>query len=342
VALAPVLLASEAVNAATSWLAQVPAGRYEAFAAVLRGTANAAQTFTPGVAASTGSDVGRIRLTEAGRDLVNVDAFLLHQILALKGGALRVQATTAGASQYSFMLPRGFYDDNCHQVIAGDNVQLSITFGANWPTVFGGAGSATWRLYGLVRQTGEMVYNHRIIQQTVTASAAGTFTLKINDENLLAVYIANDTAPASITNIDTIRITVDGEVMVNVTAAEDLADISDMLNNTDSIVAVATANPNDGTTTSAPGTGNNRVFEVQVANPGEVGEFLTDESYIETSVAAAIGGNLNFVLYTADFSPNKLRQTQEDTKAIFARKLNRKQTLGRTRPIQAMRMTGEA
>ncbi len=332
-ALAPVLLASEAVNAAPTWLANIPAGKYEAFGCKLVGTASAAQTLAE-------VDIGRVRLTEQGRDLVNADYLFLRRIQTLKAGVSRVNLVVAAASQTNFVIPRGYYDDNIHTVIPGDNLQLLITFGAAWPTVFA-TGSATWRLYGFVRQTGQMRYNYKMLQQVIVtgAATAGTFTLKLTDENVCAIYVECETGVANF------RVLQDGETVVNVVDMDDLNDFSDTLNNTDSLAGgglAATSDADEGTTNNAPRTGNSNIAEVQLANPGEVGEFLSDEVWAEASLTAALSGNgLDLLVCSADFSPNKLRQSQVDSASVFRRKMERKETQARTRPLQALRIARE-
>lgn len=322
----PKLLASEAVGTAAQWLADIPQGKYDAFALVLTGTSAAAQT-------ATEADMGRIRLLEGGRELVSVDGTLMRTWDNLKGGETRRQFAAAGVTEWFCVIPRTWFDDNVHRVLESDLAQLSMTFGALWATHIA---TAVWKLYGMVRQTGEMRYNLKINQIDLNIPAGGTFKMPIRDENIVAIYLWKDgaTIGTASANVDNIQVVQDGEVAVNVVRSEDLFDMSDALNATDSL---ATANT-EGNTFN----GTSLLAEMAFASPTELGEFLSDEVTFEVTTAAAMTDNkLPILVFSADFAPSKLKETQLLTKSVIQRKLVRKQNLNRTRPLAALRITSE-
>lgn len=323
--LSPVLLDSQAVGTAAQWLANVPQGKYEALAAILTGTSAAAQALTE-------VNVGRVRLSETSRDLVNAEALHLRRVNSLKSGNQRRQFAVAGVTEYTLILPRGYYDNNVHRVLESDLAQLTITFGAGWATQIA---TANWKLYGLTRQTGQMRYNYKLTQIDLSIPGAGVTRQQIREENVVALYIERD---PTVANIDSVRVEQDSEIAMSVVRFEDLNDISDALNATDSLSAPAVA------ADAAEGFENNssNIAEVQLANPGDVGEFLSDDVLVEvTAAAAATLNTLSLIVASCDFSPTKLRETQFEERAVFQRKLARKNRLNRTRPLQALRIASE-
>lgn len=231
------------------------------------------------------------------------------------------------------LLPRGFYDGNVHQVIESDVVQVAIQMGANFTTKFTGADPAQIKIYGLTRETGEMTYNLMVMQQEQTFGA-GTFNIPIRQENVVAIY------PVINAELDRIRVVKDGEEMANVAQGplaqdNDFVSISDLLNTTDAPDAV---------TAFVAATGANAdstIAAIEIAEPGNITEYLSDDVTVEFTMSPAATQVQQFLVVSADFTPTKLRQTKVDQAAIFQRKVARKNTLGRGRPIQAVRISGE-
>jgi hypothetical protein len=327
VALAPVLLGSDSVAGQSSFLRDIPPGKYEGIVVRFSGDALAAQTFAV-------TDLGRIRLTEAGRDIVAADADNLRFMNMLNGGHSRVQAVAGAASAATILLPRGFGDNNVHQIIEADVAQIVIQMGANFTAKFTGADVAQFKIYGLVRETGEMAYN-MLIHQIDQNLSSGVFTLPLRHENVIAIY------PVINTNLSRVRIVKDGEEMVNVqqggaTAQDnDLVAISDLLNQTDAPdTAAAFAGAGLG-----PFTTDSSIAELAIAEPGEIGEFLSDDVVVEFTM---VGAQVQEILVlSADFTPTKLRQTKVETASVVQRKVARKNTLGRGRPVQTLRIASE-
>lgn len=323
-ALAPILLASDSVSGQSSFLRDIPPGKYEAFAIRFSGDAAAAQTFVA-------ADIGRVRLTEAGRDLVAADGDNIRLMNMLKGGSSRIQNAAAAASAMTIMLPRGFYDGNVHQVIEADVVQVNIQFGANFTTKFTAADAAQVKVYGLVREMGEMAYN-LLCYQVDQSYGAGTFTLPLRNENVLAVYVLTNS------NLNRVRVVKDGAEFANVQQGpnaqdNDFASISDQWNKTD-VPDGASA-----FTAAAGANADSTIAEIAIADPGEVGEYLSDDVVIEYTMAGTQVQEM--LVVSADFTPTKLRQTKVEAAASAQRKIARKNTLGRGRPVQTLRIAAE-
>lgn len=322
----PKLLESEAVGTAAQWLADIPQGKYDAFAVVLTGT--------EGATAIDETSLGRIRITEGGREIVSIDAKWMRTWNNLKGGNVRQVFTPSGAAEWLCVIPRAWFDDNVHRVLESDLAQLSMTFGSTWAARIT---TAVWKLYGMVRQTGEMRYNLKINQLDLNIPAAGTFKQPIRDENVIALYLTKDGTSAAVntfsSNVDNLQVVQDNETAVNVVRSEDLFDMSDAVNATDSIGAQNSEGIFNGESLLA---------EMAFASPTELGEFLSDEVTFEvTTAAAATGNKLPILVFSADFAPSKLKETQLLTKSVIQRKLVRKQNLNRTRPLAALRITAE-
>lgn len=325
-AIAPQLLAADSVSGQSTFLKDIPPGKYSDIVVRFSGDAAAAQTFAA-------ADLGRIRLIEAGRDLVAADADNLRLLNMLKGGSSRIQATAAGASAMTVRLPRGFGDGNVHQVIEADVVQVAIQMGANFTTKFTAADPAQIKVYGLVRETGEMTYNFMLTQMEQTYGS-GTFTYPIRQENVIAIY------PIITGDLDRLRVVKDGQEMANVQQGpnaqdNDLVSISDLFNETDAPDAV---------TAFVAATGANAdstIAAIEVAEVGNITEYLSDDVVCEWTVSPAATFVQEFLVASADFTPTKLRQTKVEQAATFQRKVARKNNLGRGRPIQAIRIAGE-
>ena len=325
-ALAPVLLGSDSVAGQSSFLRDIPPGKYEGIVIRFSGDALAGQTFAV-------TDLGRIRLTEAGRDIVAADADNLRFMNMLNGGHSRAQAVAGSFSAATVLLPRGFGDNNVHQIIEADVAQIVIQMGANFTTKFTGADAAQFKVYGLVRETGEMAYN-MLIHQIDQNLSTGVFTLPLRHENVIAIY------PVINANLSRIRVVKDGEEMVNVQQGplaqdNDLVAISDLLNQTDApdtAAAFAAAGLGPFTTDSS-------IAELAIAEPGEIGEFLSDDVVVEFTMGGAQVQEI--LVLSADFTPTKLRQTKVETASVVQRKVARKNTLGRGRPVQTLRIASE-
>ena len=196
--------------------------------------------------------------------------------------------------------------------------------------------AAQWRMYGFKRLTGMMSYNLKIIQYDLPIAAATT-PITLQDENILAVYIKRDTIGQGTTEVaSTITGIVARRDKVTVASLfgsglQDLNDFSDLLNPTDSLSA---ANQ------SGRGLFNSDLAELALAQPGEPAEFLSDEFQMDVTSTAAL--TLSILVFSADFSPNKLRQTQLDTAATIQASLTRKNEMGRTRPIQTLKVASGA
>jgi hypothetical protein len=328
--LAPLFLGADAVQNQTSFLRDIPSGKYAGIVVRLSGDAQAGQTFI-------GADLGRIRLIEGGRDLVAADADNLRFINMNEGGSSRIQNTAGGASAMTVLLPRfwggvSHNDGNVHQIIESDIVQVQIQFGAGFTTRFQAGDTAQVKLYGLVRELGEMTYN-LLLHQIDQNLGAGTFTLPVRNENVLGIYFVTNA------NLERVRVVKDGEEMANVQQGgalpqnSDLVDISDLLSTTDAPDQVAVF------TAAAGATAPSSVAKVVVAEPGEVGEYLSDDIVVEYTL---VGNQVQeCIIASADFTPTKLRQTKVEAGASIARKTSRKNTLARGRPVQAIRISGE-
>lgn len=325
-ALAPQLLAADSVSGQSTFLKDIPPGKYSDIVVRFSGDAAAAQTFAA-------ADLGRIRLIEAGRDLVAADADNLRLLNMYQGGSSRIQATAAAASAMSVRLPRGFGDGNVHQVIEADVVQVAIQMGANFTTKFTAADPAQIKVYGLVRETGEMTYNFLLTQMEQTYGS-GTFTYPIRNENVIAIY------PIITGDLDRLRVVKDGQEMANVQQGpnaqdNDLVSISDLFGVTDAPDAV---------TAFAAATGANAdstIAAIEIAEAGNITEYLSDDVVLEWTVSPGATFVQEFLVASADFTPTKLRQTKVEQAATFQRKVARKNNLGRGRPIQAIRIAGE-
>jgi len=322
-------LAADTVSGQSSFLRDISPGKYEGIIVRFSGDALAANTFVI-------TDLGRIRLTEAGRDIVAADADNLRFMNTLYGGNSRMIATAGSFSSATILMPRGFGDNNVHQIIESDQAQVQIQFGAAFTTHFTGADAAQIKIYGLVRETGEMTYN-LLIHQIDQTYGAGTFTLPLRHENVLAIY------PVLSDDLARLRVVKDGVEVVNVqhgiTASapqnQDLAAISDLLSHSD-VPDTANAAP-------AVLTGfafNSSMARLEIAEPGEIGEFLSDDVTIETTWVGA-ATVFEMLVASADFTPTKLRQSKVESSSVVQRKIARKNTLGRGRPVQTLRIAAE-
>jgi len=316
-ALAPVLLAADSIGGQSSFLRDLPAGKYEGFFLKLSATSDTGL-------ALTAAEFGRIRLLEAGRELASVDYDNLRLFNNLKGGYADFSGATAGDTRAACYIPRGYFDNNVHQVTEADVAQVSIQYGSSFATDIV---SGQQKVYGLVRETGEMSYN-LLLTQIDQTYGSGTFTLPIRQENVLAIYFIE---PTTGTDLERVRVLKDGQEMVNIQAAdggnagisEDLYEISDILNNPDI------------------STGHSAIAEIQIAHPGEIGEFLSDDIRVEMTTGPTSTWTYETIVLSADFTPSKLRQTKVETAAVVQRKVSRKNTLGRGRPVSALRIASE-
>lgn len=321
---APVLLAADNVAGQTTFLRDIPPGKYADILVRFSGDAAAAQTFAV-------ADLGRIRLSESGRDLVNADADNLRFHSMYEGGSSRVQATAGAQSSVCIRIPRGYGDRNVHQVLESDILQLQMNFGANFTTKFTGVDPAAIKVYGNVRETGEMAYN-LLIHQLEENFGAGTFTIPLRRENVIACYVVINA------NLNRVRLVKDGTEMANVQQGpnaqdNDFNDISDVLGVTDAPDAVAAF-------AAATGAGAySSIAKLGIAEEGEIGEFLSDDVQLEFTMAAA--QVQEWLVFSADFTPTKLRQTKVETAAVVQRKVARKNTLGRGRPVRTLGIAAE-
>jgi len=313
-ALMPVLLDSESIGGQGSMLLDVRPGKYKAFGISFTGTSDTGQT-------PTDATFGRFRLTERGRDLVNIDAINLRRFdTHYYDGNLSQVYATAGACRTIWQIPRGWRDTNVQQVIETDQIQFAANFDATFTTVFPAAAQA--ELYGFLRDTGEMAYNLRMIQLDKALAASATEPQPIRDENILAVYLVHPSAAPT-----RIRIMRDGNEVTNVAYTASRA-FSDLNNSTESL---ATANT-EGVFGTTPST----ITEYSFAEPGEIGEFLSDDLVFEVSTGSA--ATYSFVTLSADFTPSKLRSTMLEAKSVEQRRLARKVSLNRNRPTEVLQV----
>lgn len=322
-ALAPVLLAADSVGGQTSFLRDIAPGRYEAFYLKMSGVAGATLQLTE-------AEFGRVRLLEAGRELAAVDYDVLAELNRLKGGNLRVTNGAGGTHEFPCVIPRNYYDNNVHQIIEADVVQIAIQYGSAFPTDIPTTG--VQKVYGLTRETGEMSYN-LLLTQIDQVYGTGTFTLPLRHENVLAIY---PFMPTTENDLRRVRVVKDGVEAVNIQTGsgtagrdQDLWEISDILN------------PGTSAQPSSNNAEESNVCEIQIAEPGEIGEFLSDDVVVEFTTAPSTTYTQRAVILSADFTPTKLRQTKVETAAIVQRKISRKNTLGRGRPVQTLRIAAE-
>ena len=315
-----VLIAAASVGGQSQFLRDVKPGKYEAFYLKFSGDAAAAGQLTE-------AQFGTVELLQAGTPVVSVAFDNLHDINELVKGNLRTQNTLAGIHEFGCVIPRNYwFDDNIHQVNSGDQLQVQINYGATFTTVFTGADLAVQKLYGIVRETGEMAYNLRISQQQ-RIHTTGPFMEPLGYENVLAVYIVKATG-----NLDRVRALKDNAELANIflgdpagvaTAQEDAFEYSDWDNSqeaaTDAVLTAVTS----------------RLCEIQYAKPGVFAEYLSDDSQIEFITSGATFTD-TFVVLHADFTDNKLRQTKAENAAILQAKIARKQQKGRVRPIRVL------
>jgi len=296
-------------------LSDIGPGKYEAFVLQLNGTNSSALAET---------DFGRFRMTEQGRDFVSVEGQNLRRINSIHGGNAR-QNFAAGVTDWICAIPRGYFDNNVHQILPSDRVQLALSFVGNWAAR---VTTANWKVYGLRRQTGVMRYNYRLVQQDISLSASQVATIPLSDENVCGIYFLRDVASGTASEIGNVTIRQDGELAATVVRFEDLNDMSDLFNQTDSLAAA---------TSEGIANGNARMSLVQLADPGHVGEFLSDSVSIDLSTEGSFASPLKIVVASADFAPTKARQSRLDSSTVIQRKIARKNELGRTRPIQTLR-----
>lgn len=302
--LAPVLLASASVAGQAQFLRDIPPGMFEAFYLHLSGDAAAGESLVP-------SEFGRVRLHQEGRPIVNVDFDNLRTINNLQMGLAIDTATAGGANELGVVIPRGFLDGNVQRIIEADNVQVEIEYGATFTTVFTSSDSATQKVYGLVRETGQMAYNLQIHQQDHTYGS-GVFELPIRTENVCAIYVVKGTAG----DLDRVRAVKDGREFCNI-ATVDFQELSDIVNR------------HEQTTASG-------MMEIAIAEPGAITDMLSDDVVLEFTTSPAAPYTQETIVFSADFDPVKLRLTKQESAAVLQRKLARKNTLGRGRPVQAV------
>ncbi len=306
-ALSPILLASQSVAGQSSFLRDLPPGKYEGFFIKLSGDAAAGEELSP-------ATFGRIRLLQEGRPIVNVDFEHLQNINQIKAGFANNIDVSGGDQQYGVLIPRGYLDDNVQAIIEADNVQIEIEFGATFTTIFTATDTAVIKVYGLVRETGEMAYNLNIIQED-HLYGTGVFELPIRTENVVAVYIVPDAG------LDRMRATKDGREFVNISSL-DQQYLSDLVNQVESA-----------------GSG---IMAAEIAEPGAVGEFLSDDVVLEFTTSPATTYTQTIVKFSADFDPIKLRLTRAENAAVVQRKISRKNLLGRGRPVQTLRIAAQS
>lgn len=309
--LAPVLLDSESVGGVTSFLGDVRPGKYKYFGLYFEGTS----------AALVDADFGRIRVTERGRDSVNISAINLRRFMSLvfPGYTHQLFPAMAGTSRMMHLIPRGWRDENCQQVIETDMIQVAVNFGANWTTA---VSAGVMELYGLLSDSGKQIYNLRINQIDRNIAANAVEPIAIRDENVIAVYLTDPAVDPT-----RIRILRDSQTVVDVDY-EAARIFSDTLNHTESQTAAAA--------TETPGTVFSQITEFAFCDPGEVNEFLSDSLTVEASAGGGGATNYEVVVFSADFTKSKLRQTMTESDAAYARRLARKKEYGRTRPIETL------
>ena len=314
-AIMPVLLDSDTAGA--QFLGDIKPGKYSYLGIVIDGTAAAADALVE-------TEIGRIRVSEQGRDVVNIEAENMLAINRLEGGNARLDNAPGGDAEVAILIPRGYDDANVHLVTESDLAKVQINHDAAFVTAMStGAGVATIELYGLQVETGEMNYLLKIIQLDELIAVSATQKIKITEENVFALYIENNV------DWDRYRVLRDGEEAVNCTRLA-ATHFGDMLNPTDSLADAASQGDGDIVSILTP---------LRLANPGQIGEFLSDNIQLEVTSNAA--DTFRVIVMSADFAPEKLRQTKVETASIMERKLARKEKLGRSRPIQALRVQGE-
>jgi len=318
-AIMPVLLDSDSADG-TSFLADLSPGKYAYFGLNVAATVAAAEALVL-------TEMGRLRISEQGRDLVNIDVDTMASINQRERGNGFFTSTAGAAGGAIILIPRKYgKDNNAHLVTEQDLLQLSMQHQAAYDTAIDGG---TIEVYGLLSETGEHFYNLKILQHSEAVAASAVETMRITEENVLGIYFSR-TNPA--TDALRIRVMRDGQEVAN-GALQALSGFSDLLGQTDSLSSAAAAG--DGTSAT-----HHSQTAIMFANEGEIGEFLSDDIKVEITEDST-GATEEITVLAADFSPAKLRQSKVETASIVERKIARKNKLNRSRPIQSLRIAAE-
>lgn len=318
----PVLLASESVAGQTSFLKDIRPGKYAAFFLKLSGDSLAATQLTP-------AGFGRVEILQAGTPIVSVDYDNMRDVDQLKLGNVKTENVLGGLHEFPLLIPRGYWDSNVHQVNLGDQLQCRINYGAGFTGVFTGADVAVQKVYGVVREIGEMAYNLNIHQVDHNFST-GTFEETYNFENVMAIYVIQNASPPGLRRIQVLK---DDRELTNVAFGTGVAEAEEDLQELSSILSGREAATDFVLTSETP-----LIAEIDVAQPGNVGEWLSDRITVRYTTGAAYTQEV--VFFHGDFTDTKLRQTKAETASEVQRKVARKQQHGRTRPVRVVEELG--
>lgn len=312
------LIESKSITGA-AFSADVDPDTYDAFMLRVTGT-QAAGNFV-GI-----GEVGHVTYKHGSETIVDVDFDILHFYNELKGGDVECTGEANGAAfAFSVFIPRGYLDTNRETVETTDRATVALQYGANVATHLA---SGTVELYGITREIGEENYGLYLIQYNQDFSAASRQRLRIAQDNVIGLYTDRGfglnyaTAKASLA------------ASANFT---ELGIKKDNLESGNIAVGVHQSHSNWENRIEASYV---RMFENELASPGEVGEQLSDDVWVTTVTSGAVV--VRHLAVSAVFNSAKREATVDATKRVLESKIAKKIKAGKLEEIETLRQIGVA
>lgn len=180
----------------------LPKGQYGAIAIEYDLDAAAAVTLTR-------ANMGNIRLTWNGRDVVNVDSEMLNLVNNLYGGVAEFSSAVGGATRMTCFIPVGMWWDSQNVYDVGDNDQVIIQLSFPDLALAANVDSGSIRIH-VKEKVGVMKYLHIVNQRFEQTSAAAVVSNSLPINNVSQLYYLNPAGALS-----QMQILKDGETIVD-------------------------------------------------------------------------------------------------------------------------------
>lgn len=186
---------------------EVPAGQYGSFVLRAAGTNQAGQTLTL-------ANLGNVSVTIGGHGYGYASFTSLNNVQALMQGLVETATAAGAAFTHTSMMPASYVGDgNVFDVARQDNIYIDVDLSGVTGVI---VASGTLELYG-VKQVGAQAYWPKLAMLTRNIAASSVDPVELKYDNIGFLYFDG------LTNIASIRVARDGEIVVDATPAQLLA-----------------------------------------------------------------------------------------------------------------------
>jgi hypothetical protein len=288
-----ILLKTASILAGAATL-EIAGGQYAALMLRIAGANQAAQTLTV-------AQLGLVNMKIAGRNYATVRFDDLQTMNQIDLGQVESASAVGAAFTFSaIILASRAPDGNVFHVEPGKGSHVYIDLSGVTGVI---VASGNVELYGIPME-GVQSYIPTIQTFAPSVTSGGNYLLDIPVENLTQIYAT------TLTNLDRVQVTRDGQIPVQASSAAILA-FSNM----------------DGRLEAAYTTG----WKIDFHRSGALTEALSDSCQMFLS---ATGGAANprFIACGLDFTPDEFKASSASVQAFGAAKLSRKNAAGKGRP----------